>query len=84
MDMGKASDGMMVAEMFRRKTKITMMTRAMVSSRVNFTSLTEARMETERSYSVSIRTAAGICSSSRGSSFLMLFTTATVLVPGCF
>ena len=29
-------------------------------------------------------TAAGICSSNLGSSFLMLSTTATVLVPGCF
>ena len=49
MDIGNARDGMMVADTFRRKTKITMTTRAMVSIKVNFTSLTDARMETERS-----------------------------------
>ena len=51
---------MMVADTFRRNMKITMMTRPMVNSRVNFTSLTEARIETERSYRVSILTAAGM------------------------
>ena len=56
MDIGNASDGMMVAERFRRKMKITMMTSAIVSISVNFTSSTDARMETERSYEVSIRT----------------------------
>ena len=40
---------MMVAERLRRKRKITMMTSAMVSNKVNLTSFTEARMETERS-----------------------------------
>ena len=54
MDMGSARTGMMVAEMFRRKRKITITTSPMVSSSVNFTSLTDSRMETERSYSVSI------------------------------
>ena len=38
MDIGKARDGMIVAETFRRKRKITMMTRPMVSTKVNFTS----------------------------------------------
>ena len=83
-DIGRASDGMIVAETFLRKMNMTRMTRAMVSSSVNLTSSTEDRIETDRSYSVSMRTAAGMCSSSRGSSFLMLSTTATVLVPGCF
>ena len=48
-DIGTAIEGITVAETLRRKRKITMMTSAMVSIRVNFTSLTEARMVTERS-----------------------------------
>ncbi len=48
-DIGSARAGMIVAEMLRRKRKITITTRPMVSMRVNFTSSTEARIETERS-----------------------------------
>ena len=48
-DMGRARLGMMVAGMFRKNRKITMMTRATVRTRVNFTSATDSRMETERS-----------------------------------
>ena len=48
-DMGNARLGMMVAETFRRKTKMTRMTRAMARSRVNCTSCTESRIESERS-----------------------------------
>ena len=45
MDMGRARAGMTVAEKLRRKRKITNTpTRAMVRSRVNFTSPIEARM----------------------------------------
>ena len=47
--MGKASEGMMVADRLRRKMKITKTTSPMVSNKVNFTSSTEARIETERS-----------------------------------
>src|SRR5579859_6841378 len=83
MDIGKARLGMMVAEMLRRKIKITITTRAMVRKRVNFTSLTESRMETERSYRISRLTACGIWARKVGSSFLMESTTSTVLVPGC-
>src|SRR5438874_9387795 len=82
MDMGSANDGMMVAERLRKKTNITITTRQMVSIRVNFTSLTDDRIETERSYKVLTVIAAGICCSSCGSTFLMLSTTSTVFVPG--
>ena len=49
MDMGKARLGMIVADTLRRKRKMTMTTRAMASIRVNCTSLTESRIDTERS-----------------------------------
>ena len=49
MDMGRARLGMIVAETFRRKRKITSTTRAIASSSVNWTSPTESRMDTERS-----------------------------------
>ena len=48
-DIGSARLGIMVAEILRRKRKITITTSAMVRNNVNFTSLTESRMETERS-----------------------------------
>ena len=44
---GSARLGMIVAERFRRKRKITRITRAMVSTRVNFTS------DTDRTYCIS-------------------------------
>src|ERR1700730_18321450 len=46
---GTVTLGMIVAQRFRRKTKITITTRAMVSARVNSTSRTEARMVVVRS-----------------------------------
>ena len=52
---------MMVAEILRRKRKITITTSAMVSMSVNFTSFTELRMETERSYKMFSLIPAGIC-----------------------
>ena len=48
-DMGSARLGMTVAGMLRRKRKMTMTTRHTVSTRVNFTSATDSRMDTERS-----------------------------------
>jgi len=48
-DMGSAREGMMVAETLRKNKKITMMTSAMVSMRVNLTSLTDSRTACERS-----------------------------------
>ena len=49
MDIGSARLGMMVAERLRRKRKMTRTTRHRASSRVNLTSLTESRIDTERS-----------------------------------
>jgi hypothetical protein len=54
MDMGSAKLGINVAERFRRNRKMTRITRAMARKRVNFTSATELRMDSEASYSVSI------------------------------
>src|SRR5262249_16106409 len=48
-DIGTAKAGMSVADRFLRNRKITITTRLTVNNKVNFTSLTEARMETERS-----------------------------------
>ena len=59
-----------------------MITRPMVSTRVNFTSCIDSRMVSERSYSRSIPTAPGIWARNRGNSFLTLSTTWMVLVPG--
>ena len=60
MDMGRARLGMTVAERLRRKRKITRITSPRVKSRVNWTSFTDSRMVTERSYRVTIFTEAGI------------------------
>ena len=46
---GSARLGMMVAEIFRRNRKITRMTRSRDRSRVNLTSWTESRIDSERS-----------------------------------
>ena len=48
-DMGRARLGMIVAGILRRNRKMTMTTRHTVSTRVNFTSATDSRMELERS-----------------------------------
>ena len=47
-DIGSAALGMTVAEMLRRNRKITMTTRNTVSSSVNWTSATEAWIESAR------------------------------------
>ena len=49
MDIGRARLGMIVAETFRRKRKITKTTSAIASRSVNWTSPTEPRMDTDRS-----------------------------------
>ena len=48
-DMGRARLGMRVAETLRRNRKITSTTSATASSRVNCTSWTELRIDTDRS-----------------------------------
>ena len=49
MDIGSAMLGMAVAERFRRNRKMTRMTSTSARNKVNFTSSTEDRIETDRS-----------------------------------
>ncbi len=81
-DSGTVIEGMMVAHRWRRKTKITMTTRPMVSSMVNCTSVTESRIDRERSDIRSTWTLCGIEASRRGIMALMRSTISTVLAPG--
>ncbi|CAM5202238.1 Secreted protein OS=Bosea thiooxidans OX=53254 GN=SAMN05660750_04222 PE=4 SV=1 [Bosea thiooxidans] len=81
-EIGTATAGMKVAAIRRRKTKITMITSAMVSSRVNCTSSTAWRIEVERSLSRESEAAAGNCSSKAGIIALTRSTTSTVLASG--
>src|SRR5258708_37008546 len=59
-DNGTTAPGIMVAETFRKKRKITMITRQMVSNRVKRTSVMDWRMDCERSNATSRFTAGGI------------------------
>ena len=49
MDMGSAMLGIAVADKFRRNRKITRITRTSARNRVNFTSFTDERIDTDRS-----------------------------------
>jgi len=82
MENGSARLGMIVAEMFRRNRKITRMTRHSVSTRVNLTSLTDSRIDWERSKMTPSSTDAGSCFWNTGRMSRMAWTMATVLVPG--
>jgi len=84
MDIGSATLGIAVAETLRRKRKITSTTRKSVSSSVNFTSFTDARIDCDRSNSSCSESEAGSCCWMTGSSFFTAATTPTVFVPGCF
>ena len=53
-DIGKAMLGITVAERFRRNRKITSTTSATARNSVNFTSPTDWRIDTERSYRICI------------------------------
>ncbi len=55
-----------------------------MSKSVNFTSFTDARMESERSNITWSESDAGSCWPMTGSSLFTESATATVLVPGCF
>src|SRR5579863_1524275 len=83
---GSARLGMMVAETWRRNTKITSTTSTIASSSENLTSSTDSRIDWERSYTVSRLTEGGsrpLGPVNSGNKALMRFTTSTVLVPGC-
>ena len=73
---------MIVAESLRRKRKITSTTRTSVSSSVNFTSSTDARIDVERSYRTWSEAEAGSCFWNVGSSLRTASATATVFVAG--
>ena len=81
-EMGTATLGMTVAASERRNRNITMTTSAMVSTSVNSTSCTEARMVAVRSVSVVISTDDGSEALSCGSNRLMRSTTPMMLAPG--
>ena len=80
---GTVTLGIRVAGMLRRNTKITITTSAMVSTSVNSTSCTDARMVWVRSISVLTSTVGGIEAFRRGSAFLIRSTVSITLAPGC-
>src|ERR1017187_7305470 len=79
-DIGRARLGISVADRLRRNRKITITTTPSASIRLNCTSLTDSRIDCERSYSTLILTLGGICSRNPGSRFLIESTTSMVLV----
>ena len=79
---GKANAGMMVAETFRRKRKITMITSEAAIASVSCTFQTAARIEIARSNSGDIWIAAGTCARNCGSLACTSLTTSTVLASG--
>ncbi len=81
-DTGTASAGMRVAETERRNRKITRTTRQIAMSSVSCTSTTEARIETERSISTSMRIDGGIEARYCGKRARTESTTATVFASG--
>src|SRR5208282_6745282 len=82
-DIGKAMLGISVAERFRRKRKITSTTSTTARNSVNFTSPTDWRIETERSYKMCIWTEGGMIARNCGNNVFTASTTSTVFVPGC-
>ena len=81
-DIGSARLGMSVADRFRKKMKMTMMTRHTARKSVRSTSVTDWRMDSDRSLATFSCTAAGMEARNCGNSFLMSSTTWTVFAPG--
>ena len=81
-DSGTAIEGMIVAGMVRRNTKVTSTTRPIASSSSCCTPLIEARIDSVRSLSTVTSTAAGIDARSCGSRAWMRSTTSITLAPG--
>ena len=79
---GTETAGITVAQTLRRNRKITPTTSAMVSIRVNCTSVTEARMLIVRSEITEILMAGGIEASSCGSAALIAATVQITFAPG--
>src|SRR5258708_1195977 len=83
-EIGTDSAGMNVADAERRNRKITKITNVTATSRVSSTSLTDCRIETDRSSRTSITTDGGICARREGSLARTPSTTPTVFASGCF
>src|SRR5215467_743449 len=83
-DNGTARDGITVAHSVRRNKKITMTTRQIVSSIVNCTSCTAARVTSVRSIISSTWTEGGSDCCSFGINRLIVSASSTVLAPGAF
>ncbi len=81
-DTGSASAGMTVAEIERRKRKITRMTRKQAMMSDSCTFITESRIEIERSISTCMRIDGGIDASYCGRCERTASTTATVFASG--
>ena len=81
-DTGSATPAMMVARMVRRNSSTTSTTRATLSTSVNCTSRTEARMVPVRSCTTVSATSLGMARCRRGSSALMFLTVSMTLAPG--
>ncbi len=81
-DSGTATLGITVAHTVRRNTKMTTITRTIVSIMVSWTSCTAARVTAERSETRSIWTEGGIDCLSCGISAVMRSTRSSVLAPG--
>src|SRR6185312_7199071 len=81
--MGKASEGMMVAERVRRKRNITATTSTAAINRVICTSATDARMDWLRSYSTVKCAELGKVRTKLGITLLIESTIWMVLEPGC-
>ncbi len=74
-DMGSARLGIIVARTFRRNRKITSTTNPSARTNVNLTSLTDSRIDSERSNRISRLTEAGICARTDGRISRMRSTT---------
>ena len=82
-DIGNARLGIIVAETFRKKRKITSTTRKTVPIKVSWTSWTDSRIDCVRSKNTSSSIDCGICARRVGSTALMASTTSTTFAPGC-
>ncbi len=81
-EIGSASAGMIVAVTLRRNRKITSTTSPIARVSVNWTSATEARIDSDRSSITSRLTEAGSCARKVGTRSLTRWTTLTVLASG--
>ncbi len=81
-DSGTAIDGMIVAESFLRKMKVTITTRMVASISSCCTSVTAARMVWVRSVRTTTSSPAGMLAETSGSSAWMRSTTSMTFAPG--